>query len=147
MLFASRKLAFALLLAALALGASGCNSNAKKIVGKWKLTKVGDKQAKEGEGAIPYFEFKSDGSGAFTIEFTDPKAKEFFGGKDLTFPFKYKVNGDRIDLSEVSKEGMKEGPFGKSDAPKGTIKFENKDTLVITPDDEKDKPVTMTRMK
>ena len=85
MLFASRKFAFVLLLAALALGASGCNSNAKKIVGKWKMTGVGDEKAKGAEGIVPYLEFNSDGTGTFGIDIADPKLKELFGdAKDMT---------------------------------------------------------------
>ena len=146
-MFASRKLAFVLLAAAL--GASGCNSNAKKIVGKWKMTKVGNEQAKGTEGIVPYMEFKSDGTGTFSIEITDPKLKEILGAdKDMTANFKYKVSGDVLELSELPKDGKKagDGPF-KADKAKGKIKFDNDDTLTLTPDDEKEKPVTLTRMK
>jgi len=149
MLFASRKLAFVLLLAALALGASGCNSNAKKVVGKWKMTAVGDDKGKGIEGIVPYLEFRNDGSGTFGIDITDPKLKEVFGdAKDMTANFKYKVSGDTLELFDLPKDGKKggEGPF-KSDKAKGKIKFEGDDSLTLTPDDEKEKPVTLTRMK
>jgi hypothetical protein len=148
MLFASRKLAFVLLLAALALGASGCNSNAKKIVGKWKMTGLGNEKAKGAEGLVAYLEFKSDGTGQFGIEITDPKLKEFFGdAKDMTAGFKYKVSGDTLELTELPKDGKKgDSPF-KSDRAKGKIKFDNNDTLTLTPDDPNEKPVTLTRMK
>lgn len=150
MLFASRRLAFVLLVAALALGASGCNSNAKKIVGKWKMTAVGNDKGKGMEGIVPYLEFKNDGTGAFGLEITDPKFKDLFGdAKDMTASFKYKVSGDVIELSDFPKDGKKGdgGPFGKSDKAKGKIKFDNDDTLTLTPDDPNEKPMTLTRMK
>src|SRR5262245_60228822 len=100
MLSVSRKFAF-VLLAGFALAAAGCGGNASKIVGKWKVASVGEKGG--GEGINPYMEFKSDGTGTFGMEITDPKAKELFGD-GFSFPFKYKVTGDTIEL-EAPKEG------------------------------------------
>src|SRR5262245_53636695 len=143
MLNVSRKFAF-VLLTALALAATGCGGNASKIVGKWKVTGAGDEQVKASEGVLPYMEVKSDGTGTFGVEVTDPKAKEFFGD-GFSFNFKYKVSGDKIELTDLPKEGKKEGPFGKSDNPKGTLKFDDNDTLTITPEDPKDKPMKLSR--
>jgi hypothetical protein len=137
-------------LATLALGAAGCGSNSKKLVGKWKITELGDQTAK-GKGddkLILFLEFKADGTGGMGMEITDPELKKMMGddkGGTLV-NFKWSVSGDTLELTDTS--GAKgEGPFGKKEKARGKLVFEGNDTVTIKPDDEKDKPVKLSRMK
>jgi hypothetical protein len=145
---ASRAFAF-LVLTVLALGATGCGGNGSKIVGKWKMAGAGNDQLKI-EGIVPYMEFKADGTGTQGLEVTDAKAKEFLGD-GFSMGFKYKVSGDTIEVTtdqpKDGKDGKKEVSFGKSSSGKGTLKFDDSDTLTITYEEAKDRPVKLTRIK
>jgi hypothetical protein len=148
MLSLSRKVAL-VVLASVAIAATGCGGNAKKIVGKWNVVSAGGKELKGDDKATPYMEFKNDGTATFGVAITDPKVKELLGD-GFSVSFKYSVSGDTLELSDLPKDGKGakgEGPFGKTGSGKAKIKFEGDDTLVITPDDEKDKPMKLTRSK
>ena len=147
MLSAPRLVAFALF-AALALAATGCNSNAKKLVGKWKVTAIGDDTKAKMEGLDFILEFKSDGTGAASIVTTDPKAQEFVQKLNENAPtFKWTVNGDKVEITSTPKDGKAEGLFGgKKEKGTATMKFEG-DNLTLTPDEAGEKPVKLTRVK
>ena len=141
----SRLIALAVL-ATFALGAAGCSSNSKKLVGKWKLTDT--EMAGKGDDKIVLFlEFKADGTGNIGMEINDPELKKMMGeGKGAMATFKWSVSGDVLELSDPSG-GKGENPFGKKEKARGKIVFEGNDTVTIKPEDEKDKPVKLTRMK
>lgn len=150
MLSAPRLVAFALL-TALALGATGCGGNAKKLVGKWKMTSIGDKDMskdKDGDKISAFLEFRADGTGGATIETSDPAAQEFVKMLNEKAPtFKWSVNGEKLEVTNTSKDAKSEGLFGgKKEKGTATIKFEG-DTLTITPDEAGEKPVKLTRVK
>lgn len=144
-----RALALALFASVVLLN-TGCNSNAKKLVGKWKVTSVGDKSANDkgpGEGIDFIIEFKSDGTGGASIETTDPKAQEFVKKLNEKAPtFNWSVSGDTVELTNTSKDAKTEGPFGKKEKAKAKLKFEG-DSLTLTPEDKSEKTITMTRVK
>jgi hypothetical protein len=107
----SRKCAF-VLLAALALAATGCGSNnAGKIEGKWKIvtiTRTSDAKAKQvldgmsALGVYLFMEFKPDGVLEFGIGSDKPGALELVKlmtkGEPLSATGKYKLlKGDGVD--------------------------------------------------
>ena len=147
----SRKVAFTLL-AALALASASCNANAKKIVGKWKLTDAAAAkkgETKDNDKIVLFLEFKEDGTGQFGIEVNDPELKKLFGeSKDKLPTFKYKVSGNTLELFDLPKDGAKgEGPFAKKDRVSARMVFDGDNSVTLTSDDEKEKPVLLTRMK
>jgi hypothetical protein len=150
MRFLARPLAL-IAVCGLALACTACNSNSKKIVGKWKITQVGDQQAKSGEDdqIVFFIEFKADGTGGSGLEVNDPELKKQLEGFQNNAPtFKYKVSGDTVELFEHSDSNGKggKGPLPKKDRMKAKMNFEG-DTLTLTPEDENEKPVKMIRMK
>jgi hypothetical protein len=142
----SRKVAFvAFALAVFA--TTGCGGNAKKIVGKWKVTSVGGKSDDMTKGGIEFIiEFKSDGTGTMSIESSDQKVAELVKMMNEKMPtFKWTVKGDKIELT-MSDKDKADGFFGKKEKGTWTIKFDG-DNLTIIPDDEKDKDIKLTRKK
>jgi hypothetical protein len=144
-----RTLAFVLFAGSVLL-ATGCNTNARKLVGKWKMTSVGNEKEKDvglGAGITFYIEFKSDGTGAASVEATDPKVQELVKMLNEKAPsFSWTVTGDALELTNTSKDAKAEGPFGKKEKAKLTIKFEG-DNVTLTPEDKNEKSVTLTRVK
>jgi hypothetical protein len=152
MLSVSRKVAF-VLFAAVALVATGCNSNAKKIVGKWKAVSMTTKDGKEQKadllGMSPILEFTADGNikvGLDASSLPPDVKKQMEGDKDAAAKLsemkqvgKYKVSGDSIEFQDTEKSG--ESPFGKNN--KGKLTFEG-DNLTLTGDDGS---VKLSRMK
>jgi hypothetical protein len=136
-----------ILVVGLALAATGCNSNAKKIVGKWKVSSVGDKTQEDmGKGPDFFLEFKGDGTGTASIEANDPKMQEFVKKLNESLPtFKWSVKGDKIELASNGKANG-EGLFGQKEKGTGTLKFEG-DNLTITPDEAGEKTIKLTRVK
>jgi hypothetical protein len=135
--------------ASLVLLTTGCNSNAKKLAGKWKVTSVGGENVAEKEkaGITLILEFKSDGTGSAAIEATDAKAQEFVKKLNEKAPkFNWSVSGDTLELTKVKGEGEGEGLFGKKEKGKYKLKFEG-ETLTLTPEEKDNKPVTLTRVK
>jgi hypothetical protein len=144
---APRKLAF-VLLAGLAFVAAGC-SGGNKIVGKWKLVALIEKDGKEQKadlfGITPVMEFTADGNikvgvdpSTLPAEFKDKIGKD----KDLNEMKqvgKYKVSGDTIEFVDMEKGG--DSPFGKEN--KGKLKFDG-DNLTIS---GADGSVKLARMK
>lgn len=119
--------------------------NSKKLVGKWKITEVGDKEGGLAKDLDLILEFKADGSGVATIEATDPKAQEFVKKLNENPPkFKWTVTGDKVELVSTGKKG--EGLFGNKEKATAAIKFDG-DKLTMTPDDEKDKVVKLVKVK
>ncbi len=142
----SRKFAFVVFALAV-LTTAGCGGNAKKIVGKWKVTEVGGKTDEGmGKGIDLILEFKSDGTGTASIETSDPKAQELVKMMNDKMPsFKWSVTGDKIELTSTMKE-KGEGLFGKKEKGTGTIKFDG-DNLTLTPDESGEKTIKLTRVK
>jgi len=153
MLSVSRKVAF-VLFAAVALVATGCNSNAKKIVGKWKMVSMTQKDGKEQKadvmGMTPIMEFTADGSVKVGVDASGMPAEfkqKLEADKDAMAKLsetkqvaKYKVSGDTIEFLDMEKGG-EDSPFGKNN--KGKLTFEG-DNLTLTGDDGS---VKLSRMK
>lgn len=153
----SRKCAF-VLLAALALTATGCGSNnAGKIEGKWKfasLPNTGDVNAQKGMammeamGLHMYFDFKPNGVLEFGLGSDKPEALKGFqmlaGGNSLTFNGKYKLlSGDGVELYDFPADMDGKAPFGGKDRGRGKIKITG-DTMVMSDDKTS---ATLTRVK
>jgi hypothetical protein len=139
----SRLIAIAIL-ATFALSATGCNSNAKKIVGKWKMVSMTEKDGKEQKldfmGMTPLMEFTADGNIKVGIDASSlpPEFKQKLeADKDAAAKLqemkqigKYKVSGDVIEFQEMNSKG--DSPFGKNN--KGKLVFDG-DNLTISGDD------------
>jgi hypothetical protein len=157
MLSASRKVAF-ILLAALAIVATGCGSsnNKGKIVGKWKITGGGgikEDQAKmmEALGVAAYIEFREDGTAAFGMQANNPEFQKALDSKEKTSAsFKYKLlSGDVVEFYDLPKDSGEKSnnPFGSKDREKATIKIDG-DNMTISDDDKlKADPLKLTKMK
>jgi len=128
--------------------ATGCGNNKEKIVGKWKISSMTDKNGKE-ENAPPgadaaLFEFTSDGNMNLVVDMgnlpADVKAK-MEQDKDLAEKIekakkgltvgKYTVSGDTIEVSPADKA---EGPSLFSKKEKAKLKIDG-DTMTITAED------------
>lgn len=144
MLSASRTVAL-IVLSAVALGVTGCNSNAKKIVGKWKMVSMTDKAGKEQKadfmGMSAIMEFTADGNIKVGLDASglDPMLKQKMeADKDAMAKLsetkqvgKYKVSGNYIEFQDMEKSGDG-SPLGKNN--KGKLAFEG-DNLTISGDD------------
>lgn len=149
---APRKFAV-LVFAGLVLTVAGCNSNKDKIVGKWKMVSMVNKDGKEQKGdmlgIIPLMEFTSDGNVKVGMDLSGAPAevKEMLQkGEDaaklneMKQVAKYKVSGDTIEFVDVEKKGG-ENPFGKDN--RGKLKFEG-DNMTISGEDV---TINFSRMK
>jgi hypothetical protein len=145
---------FALLAACgLAMLCTACNSNAKKIVGKWKLesmtTKDGKEQKFEVMGLSPIMEFTADGNMKAGVDASNMPAElkeKMANNKEVIDKMsemkqigKYTVSGDTIEFQGMEKSG--DSPLGKNN--KGKLAF-NGDNLTISGDDG---TVKLSRMK
>jgi len=153
MSIAPRKFAF-LVLAGLALTAAGCNSNKSKIVGKWKMVSIANKDGKEQKmdllGVTPLMEFTSDGNikvgadmsgmSAELKEMMEKAGKDAAKANEMQQVGKYKVSGDMIEFVDVEKKGG-DSPFGKSN--KLNLKIDG-DTMTWTGEDG---TIKFSRMK
>ena len=142
MQFVSRKFAL-VVLAVLALGASGCGSNNKgKIEGKWRIVSTpGEKSVELGEGPIyMYYEFLPDGTTNLGIAATDAKEAPV-----VLTSGKYKLlTGDDVEFSGMSEEGAKKGGlFGKGNKGRLRVKIDG-DNMTITGSDG---TMKLTRVK
>lgn len=142
---AIRKVAFVVFALAV-FATTGCGGNAKKIVGKWKVTELGGKTDENMKGIDLILEFKGDGTGTASIESSDPKTQELVKMMNEKMPtFKWSVTGDKIELTSTNKD-KGEGLFGKKEKGTGTLKFEG-DNLTITPDESGEKAIKLTKIK
>jgi len=137
----------------IALVSTACNSNSKKIVGKWKMVSMTDKNGKEQPmemmGMTPVMEFTSDGFikvGMDTTNMPDEFRKQFEGNKEAPAKMsemkqvgKYTISGSVIEFHDVQSSG--DSPLGKNN--KGKISFDG-DNLTMTGDDG---TLKLTRMK
>ena len=159
MLSVSRKIAF-VLLAALAIVATGCGSsnNKGKIVGKWKMTggagmKEDDLKMMEAFGVAMVVEFRDDGTVTLGAQANNPELQKALDSKEKSsFTFKYKLHsGDVVefyDLPKEMQESKKGGsPFGSKDRGKVNVKIEG-DNMTWSDDDKlKTEPMKFTKMK
>ena len=130
--------------------ALGCGSGLKsKIEGKWKVTSMGDEDAKKGMppnmDMYMVVDFRADGTMAIEFGSSDPKAAE---GMKALFgsipPVKYRVvSNDEIEIYDVPKDekGVMTG-FKENEKAKITV---SGDEMTITP--EKGKAMKLTRFK
>jgi hypothetical protein len=137
----------------LALACTACNSNSKKIVGKWKMVSMIDKDGKEQKmdlmGMTPVMEFTSDGKLMVGLDTSNMPAefrqkmeedKEAVAKMSETKEVgKYKVSGSTLEFQDMKGSG--DNPFGKKN--RGTMKF-NGDNLTLTGDDG---TLNLTRLK
>jgi len=142
-----------LLLAGLALAATGCGGNAKKIVGKWKMVSMTSKDGKEQKadflGMSPLMEFTADGNIKIGLDMSNapPELKQKMEAdkesaakmQEMKQVAKYKVSGDTIEFQDMDKSG--DSPLGKNN--KGKLTFEG-DNLTISGDDGS---LKLTRVK
>src|SRR5690349_635079 len=97
-----------------ALFATGCGSNKDRIIGKWKVESGPGMDAAKlpGGKAFMYMDFAKDGTMKLGIEVTDPAEKQKLGPlADMTFPGKYTVSGDNLELHPADGDKGKEGLF------------------------------------
>jgi hypothetical protein len=128
----------------------GCGSGLKgKIEGKWKVTAMGDEDAKKGlppnVDMYMIVDFRADGNMAVEFGSSDPKAAD--GMKALLGsipPVKYRVvSNDEIEIYDVPKDekGVMTG-FKENEKAKVAV---TGDEMTITP--AKGKAMKLTRMK
>ncbi|MBA4067900.1 MAG: hypothetical protein C0501_30205 [Isosphaera sp.] len=134
--------------AVFALVVAGCgSSNKDKIVGKWKVESGPDMDAaKMAEmKMVAYMDFAKDGSFKLGFDITDPVIKEKAGKlvDAMSFPGKYTVNGDQLELQPSGDTKGADGPFKKGDN-KATIKFDGDDKLTLAASDG---TMKLSRMK
>jgi len=103
--------------------------NAEKVVGMWRLSKIGGKELPVNEGSAT-LEFKKDGKAVFRVE---------LNGKELIKEeITYKVTGDIIETT--AKEN------GKDKVEKITIKSITDDAMVLF-DPEKKEEMELKKSK
>ncbi|MBN9119993.1 MAG: hypothetical protein J0I06_12660 [Planctomycetes bacterium] len=159
MLSASRKVAF-VLLAALAITATGCGSNNKgKIEGKWKVVSFPEKTSEKNKndvaemgklGIYVYMEFKPEGAFVFGVgaekqEMLD-MMKALAPNQKTTWDAKYKLlSGDGVEIYDLPKDMQKEGSglFGNKDRARVKVVI-NGDEMKMTDDDG---TATLTKIK
>jgi hypothetical protein len=125
---------------------AGCGGGKDKLVGKWKVVSMTDKDGKE-EKAPPgadaaLIEFTADGNMKLVMDLSGlppeirakmeqdkETAAKMQGGVPLA---KYTVSGDTIEITASDKGGR--GFFGTKEKEKGKFKIEG-DTLTISGDD------------
>ena len=137
----------------LVLACTACNSNSKKIVGKWKMVSMVDKDGKEQKmefmGMSPVMEFTADGNIKAGMDASNMPAEfrqKFDADKDAAAKMsetkqvgKYKVSGNTIEFVDVKQS--EDSPLGKKN--KGKMTFDG-DNLTISGDDGS---LKLTRMK
>jgi len=135
------------------LASTGCKGNKDKIVGKWKMESMTDKDGKEQKmnimGMTPMLEFTADGNvnvGMDMSGLSEDMKKAMEADKEKASEVgkmqpagKYTVSGDTIELTSTEKGAG----FGKKDKVKGKLKIDG-DTLTITGDDG---TLKLTRVK
>jgi hypothetical protein len=132
---------------------TACSSNAKKIVGKWKMESMTNKDGKEQKfadmGFAPVMEFTADGNVKVSLDTSNlsPEMKQLMeqkkGDADIASESKqvgkYKVSGSNIQFLDM--KDADESPFGKKQG--GKLSFSG-DNLTITGEDGS---VKLIRMK
>jgi hypothetical protein len=140
-----RTLALLALVATSVAGAARADDDsAKKLVGKWKVTAVGDKTDDLNTGFDFFIEFKKDNTGAMSVESGDPKTAELIKKLIEQMPtFKWTVTGDKLELTSTKKG---DGLFGGKEKGTAKIKIDG-DKMTMTPDDEKEKAIKLEKVK
>jgi hypothetical protein len=150
MRFASRNIAFILMIA-LALTATGCASNNKgKIEGKWQLTSFPGmeefEKVSQATGLIMYFEFEPNGVFALGFECENKAILDAIKAKAgaTRFTAKYKLlSGDGVELYDFSPGPLTDAFKGQKRA-RSNIKITG-DTMTMT--DPDGKSGSLKRMK